>query len=91
MNFDINLATRVYVDFRKVNYVLILVICILVSWTSLSLYNITLNLELTNKFGEYKTRQISGSKGTKISETEYSKYLADVKSVNTILYNRSYD
>jgi type IV pilus assembly protein PilN len=91
MNFDINLATRVYVDFRKVNYVLILVIFILISWISLSLYNITLNLELTNKFGEYKTRQISGSKGSKVSESEYSKFLVDVNSVNTILYNRSYD
>ena len=91
MNFDINLATRVYVDFRKVNYVLILVAFILISWLSLSLYSIAINLELNNKFSEYKIKQISGSKGTKVSENEYAKFLAEVKSVNTILYNRSYD
>ena len=91
MNFDINLATRVYVDFRKVNLILALLIFILISWISFSLYNFTSNLEMSHKFGEYKSGKMSGSKGNKVSDSDYSKFLAEVKSVNTILYNRSYD
>ena len=91
MNFDINLATRVYVDFRKVNLFLTLLIFILISWLSLSLYNFSSNHEMAHKFEEYKTRKLSGSKASKISESDYAKFLAEVKSVNAILYSRSYD
>jgi type IV pilus assembly protein PilN len=91
MNFDINLATRVYVDFRKVNLILTLTIFLLISWISFSLYNIDLNLGMTHKFGEYKSGKMSGSKASKVSESDYSKFLAEVKSVNAILYSRSYD
>jgi type IV pilus assembly protein PilN len=91
MNFDINLATRVYVDFRKVNLILILVMLILISWISFSLYNINLNLEMTRRFGEYKSGKLAGSKTGKVSESDYSKFLTDVKYVNAILYSRSYD
>lgn len=91
MNFDINLATRVYVDFRKVNLSLVLLVFILISWLSLSIYSVTRNLEMTRKFGEDKSSKMSGSKTNKVSESDYSKFLAEVKSVNIILYNRSYD
>jgi len=91
MNFDINLATRVYVDFRKVNLFLTLLILTLISWISLSIYNFYSNLEMTHKFGEYKSRKMAGSKASKVSESDYSKFLAEVKSANTILYGRSYD
>jgi type IV pilus assembly protein PilN len=91
MNFDINLATKVYVDFRKVNLILTLLMVILISWISLSIYKLSLNIEMTQKFGEYKSRKLSGAKASKVSESDYSKFLAEVKSVNTILYNRSYD
>jgi len=91
MNFDINLATRVYIDFRKVNLILTLVIIMLISWIALSLYNFNLNLEMTHKFGEYKAGKLAGSKAGKISESDYSKFLAEVKSVNAIIYSRSYD
>jgi type IV pilus assembly protein PilN len=91
MNFDINLATRVYVNFRKVNFILTLLIFILISWISVSLYSFNSNLEMTRKFGEYKSRKMSGTRADKVSESDYSKFLAEVKSVNTILYGRSYD
>ena len=91
MNFDINLATRVYVDFRKVNLILSLLVFILIFWLSFSIYSFASNLEKSRKFGEDKSRKMSGSKANNVSENDYSKFLADVKSVNTILYNRSYD
>ncbi len=91
MNFDINLATRVYVDFRKVNALLILFIFILVSWISLNLYSFTMSYDVADKLEAYVSKQTSGSKGNKVSDSEYSRFLADVKSVNAILYSRSYD
>ena len=91
MNFNINLATRVYVDFKKVNLLLLLAGVILSCWLFLSIYAFIDNAAQLEKFAEYKARLSHGTDTKKVSEADYTKFLANVKNVNSILYRRSYD
>lgn len=91
MNFSINLATRVYVDFKKVNICLVSTGVILSFWLAFSVYSWVDNTAKLNKFAEYKARISRSADTKKVSESDYTIFLANVKSVNTILYKRSYD
>jgi Tfp pilus assembly protein PilN len=91
MNFSINLATRVYVDFKKVNLYFVLAGVILSFWLFLSIYTFVDNTTELKKFTEYKARLSHGADTKKISEADYKAFLANVKNVNSILYKRSYD
>jgi Tfp pilus assembly protein PilN len=91
MNFSINLATRVYVDFKKVNLCFALAGVILFSWLLFSIYSCVDNAAQLRKFAEYKARLSHGVAAKKVSEHDYTAFLANVKNVNSILYKRSYD
>jgi len=91
MNFSINLATRVYVDFKKVNLCFLAAGVILLFWLSLSTYTFVDNTAKLKKFAEYKAKLSHGAGTKKVSEADYTAFLAKVKNVNSILYQRSYD
>ena len=91
MNFSINLATRVYVDFKKVNLCFLIAGVILSSWLFLSIYTFIDNSAELKKFAEYKARLSHGADTKKVSELDYTGFLANVENVNSILYRRSYD
>jgi len=91
MNFSINLATRVYVDFKKVNLCFVLAGVILSCWLFFSAYICFDNVLKMQKFSEFKARLTKGAGTKKVSDADYTAFLADVKNVNSILYKRSYD
>ena len=91
MNFSINLATRVYVDFKKVNLCFVIAGVILSFWLFFSIYTCVDNAAKMKKFAEYKARLSHGAGTKKVSESDYTAFLANVKNVNSILYKRSYD
>jgi len=91
MNFSINLATRVYVDFKKVNLCLAVAGVILSFWLGFSIYTCVDNAAKMKKFADYKAKITPAAGTKKVSESDYTAFLANVKSVNTILYKRSYD
>jgi hypothetical protein len=91
MNFSINLATRVYVDFKKVNLCLAVAGVILSSWLAFSIYTCVDNAAKIKKFSEYKAKLTHDAGTKKVSEADYAAFLVEVKNVNSILYKRSYD
>lgn len=91
MNFNINLATRVYVDFRKLNICFALSGVVLSFWLGLSIYSAVDNAADMKKLNDYRARLSHGSESKKVSESDYATFLANVKSANSILYKRSYD
>lgn len=91
MNFNINLATRVYVDFKKVNLCFVIAGVILFGWLFFSAYTFVDNTSKMQKFSDYKAKLNQGAGTKKVSEVDYAAFLADVKNVNSILYKRSYD
>lgn len=91
MNFSINLATKVYVDFRKVNLFFIVTGAALSCWLVFSIYTCLDNAARINKIAEYKARLARSAGTKKISESDYAAFLANVKNVNSIIYKRSYD
>ena len=91
MNFSINLATRVYVDFRKVNLGFLAAGGILSIWLFFSIYLFVNNAAQLEKMAQYRDRLSRGAAKSKVTDSQYSTFLANVKSVNSILYKRSYD
>lgn len=90
MNFSINLATRVYVDFRKVSLVISALSAVLLFWIFYSIYSVVGNIEQMNRYTISKPKG-AVSPAPKVSEADYSKFLARVKGVNAIIFKRSYD
>lgn len=92
MNFNINLATKVYVDYKKVNICFTLAAAVLSCWLLFALYTAVDNAAKIKKLVEYKTRLLSHTAETKkVSASDYTAFLANVKNVNAILYRQSYD
>lgn len=91
MNFSINLATKVYVDFKKVNLCFVIAGVILSIWFFVSIYTCVDNAAKIQKFSEHKARLTKSAGAHKVTDAEYTAFLADVKNVNSILYKRSYD
>jgi Tfp pilus assembly protein PilN len=91
MNFSINLATRVYVDFKKVNLCFLIAGALLSVWLLVSIFTLVGNAAKLKKVADYKARLSQAAGTKKVSESEYTAFLANVKNVNSILYKRSYD
>jgi Tfp pilus assembly protein PilN len=91
MNFSINLATKVYADFRKVNLCFIISGVILTVWLVFSISTCVDNAAKIEKVSEFKAKLDKSADGKKVTDAEYTAFLADVKNVNFILYKRSYD
>lgn len=90
MNFTINLATRVYVDFRKVTLVISVAAAILLFWVFFSIYALIGNFEQMKRYAVVKPMGTVSS-GAKVSDADYAKFLERVKGVNSIIYKRAYD
>lgn len=91
MNFSINLATKVYVDFRKVNLCLAISAAILSLWLLFSVYSCVANAAKIDKLAAYKAKLDKSAGGHKVADAEYAAFLAKAKNINAILYKRSYD
>lgn len=92
MNLNINLATRVYVNFKRVNFFLGLSLLLCFCWITFNLYVFAINLEKMTGYSEISAKKGSGAaEGSTTSDAEYGKFVAKVKNVNDILYKRSYD
>jgi type IV pilus assembly protein PilN len=91
MNLNINLATRVYVNFKQVNYILMLLFLLCCSWLAFNLNMFVANLDEINRYAGFMARKSRGAEGKVIPDAEYNKFLAKVKYANNILYKRSYD
>lgn len=91
MNFSINLATRVYVDFKKVNVCFVIAGATILCWVFFLIYTCVDNAAHLKKFSEYKEKMNHGAATKKVSENDYNAFLAEVKTVNAIIYKRSYD
>ncbi len=91
MNFNINLATKVYVDFRKVNICFAIAGVVVAFWLMLSIYTAVNYAAEMQKLTDYKAKLSHGTNARKVSEKEYTAFLANLKNVNSILYKRSFD
>jgi len=91
MNLTINLATRVYVNFKQVNFFLALSFLLCCSWLAFNLFIFVSSFEEMNRYTEYKSKKGMVGGGKIISDDDYNKFLGKVKDVNGILYKRSYD
>lgn len=91
MNLNINLATRVYINFKLVNLVLALALLLGAAWLAFSLYSFTANREQMNRYATLTSKMAVTGGGKSVSDAEYGKFLAQVKTYNGILYRRSYN
>jgi len=91
MNLQLNLATRYYIDFRKVNLSIAFLISIVFFWFIADTYLLVSNYEEFQRISGYKSSMFTTGAGEKISETEYNRTITSIKFANTILEKRSYD
>jgi type IV pilus assembly protein PilN len=91
VNLQLNLATKVYVDFRKVNLVLLVLISLACGWCAFSLYTVASNYGEIRQLSEYKAKSLAKTSGGKISDVEFNRLMAEVKLANVILDKRRYD
>lgn len=91
MNLQLNLATKVYVDFRKVNLVLLVLISLAFGWCIFNLYTLALNYTEIQQLTEYKAKSLAKTSGGKISDAEFNRLMAEIKFANAILDKRRYD
>ena len=89
MRFEINLATRIYIDFRKVSLVIYTLAALLVFWIFFSIYSVFGNYEILSRYKVSSNK--SGRSVSSASENDYKLFTDRVKSVNAIIYKRSYD
>lgn len=91
MNLQLNLATRYYVDFRKVNFLIVFIFSVISFWFIADTYLLVSNYEEYKRLSGYKSSIIMTGGGEKISGVDYNKTLTSIKFANTILEKRSYD
>jgi hypothetical protein len=91
VNLQLNLATKVYVDFRKVNMVLFAVVSLVVVWCVYGFYTLVLNYTEIQQLTEYKTKSFAKTSGGKVSDAEFNRLMAEIKFANSILDKRRYD
>ncbi len=91
MNLQINLATRVYVDFRKVNLVIALLFFMALAWLSIDIYVLVTNYQELDRVKGAVSKLHSKDGGKKFSDDEYNRMLATIKNANGILEKRAYD
>jgi len=91
MNLQLNLATRIYVDFRKVNLVIALLFFMVLAWLCIDVYVLVNNHLEIRRLKGYMLNQVAKGSGKNIPEAEYSRMLASIKFANGILDKRSYD
>ena len=91
MNLQLNLATKVYIDFRKVNLVIALLFLIVLSWLCINAFVLMNNYEEIRRLTGSKLNQVAKSGGEQISDAEYTRMLTNIKIANSILEKRAYD
>lgn len=55
------------------------------------MYTCVDNAAKIKKYSEYKAKLTRSDSSKRVSDADYAVFIADVKSVNSILYKRSYD
>lgn len=91
MNFQINLATRVYVDFQKINLLITLAFALILIWIAFNFYSFLSVADEIDRFSDLKAGVAAKSGAKSVSEADYSKLLTNIKFANTVLIKRSYD
>jgi type IV pilus assembly protein PilN len=91
VNLQLNLATKVYVDFRKVNLVLLVLFSLVFAWCAFSLYSLASNYAEIQQLTEYKAKSLAKTSGGKVSDAEFNRLMAEIKLANAILDKRRYD
>jgi len=91
MNLQINLATRVYVDFRKVNLAIALLFLAVIVWLCVDVIVSVNNYGEIRRVKEHILNLSAKDSGVKVPEAEYSRILANIKFANGILEKRAYD
>lgn len=91
MNLRINLATRVYVDYQKINLMLALLFLVIASWGSLSLYSISVNDTENGRLQQLINKSKGSGTEEKVSETEFNRVMANIRFANSILDKKGYD
>lgn len=91
MNLQINLATRIYVDFRKVNLVIALLFVLVFTWLCIGIFVIVTNYEEIHRVKGHVSSLHAKDGGKKIPEDEYNRMLANIRNANGILEKRAYD
>ncbi len=90
MNLQLNLATRVYVDFRKVNLLIALLFLLACGWCSYEIYVVASNNEESQRLSGFMAKSVAKGSG-KISDAEFNKLMANIKIANTILDKKGVD
>lgn len=91
MNFNINLATKVYIDFRRLNIALLLILLVLVTWLSISGYRLYRVYGEIARITEYRERIEKGLGSKKFTDAEYKALQAEVKGINGIIIRKTTD
>lgn len=91
MNLQLNLATKVYVDFRKVNLLLLVLILLTFGWCIFGVYTLAQNYGEIQRFTESRAKSLANTSGGKVSDAEFSRLMAEIKLANSILDKRRYD
>lgn len=91
MNLQLNLATRVYIDFRKVNSVIAVLFLLALGWCTFEISILTTNFAEARNIADQMAKSVGKSSAAKITDSEYNKMLANIKLANSILNKRGYD
>jgi type IV pilus assembly protein PilN len=89
VKLEINLATRFYVNFKRVNFYILLALLILIVWISAGIYSVASNFSELRKFSSSTAKMAAKSGKEQVSESDFNKMLEEVKYVNSILVKRS--
>lgn len=92
MRYNINLATRTYLDYRKVNQVLIFCITLLLGLLVWNVTRVSMNLGELSKLNA-ESAAFEGrlkDRGTGVSEKDFSRMLETIRYFNGILEKKTY-
>lgn len=91
MNLQINLATRFYVDYRKVNLLIACMFVLALSWCLFGIYTLAANYGEADKISNYISRSAAKSSTGKVPDAEFNRLMANIKVANSILDKRGND
>jgi type IV pilus assembly protein PilN len=91
MNLQINLATRVYIDTRKLNRFMLGAVILLVCWLYANLYNLAGNLSEIDRLSAVTKNPSAPVKSAQVSEKDYQQMMGRIQFVNGLLHKRAFD
>jgi len=91
MNLQINLATRVYFDNRKLNRFIIGAIVLLLCWSYANLYHLAGNLAEIDRLSAVTRNSSEPVRSMQIAEKDYQQLLGRIQYANSLLNKRAFD